>query len=102
MSNAIPMSTDLAQRPSPARVRALQDASARLTSQITAQRAVLELAQAQGDEDESELALVEITLAVHARSMAQQHLERLGVEVPEGRPGLGPESDAETLITPTR
>jgi hypothetical protein len=78
MSLALRPETELAVEPLVHRVRALREARDRYQLQITAQRAVLELAQAQGDEKEAEHALVEITLALHARAVAQRHLERLG------------------------
>ena len=79
MSLALRPETELAVEPLAHRVLALRDARDRYQIQIDAQRAVLELAQAQGDEEEAERALVEITLAVHARAVAQRHLERLGI-----------------------
>ena len=60
-----------------ARLRALQAVEEELTAIITAQRAVLELAQAQGIQDQIEDALVRITINVAARSLARYHLERL-------------------------
>ena len=79
MSLALRPETELVVEPLAHRVLALRDARDRYQLQITAQRAVLELAEAQGDEEEAERALVEITLAVHARAVAQRHLERLGI-----------------------
>lgn len=79
MSLALRPETELAVEPLSHRVRALRDARDRYQLQITAQLAVLELAQAHGNEEEAERALVEITLAVHARAVAQRHLERLGI-----------------------
>ena len=80
MSTALRTPTE----PLPARRRALKTAHDRLSAEIGRQRALLAQAHDRGDQEETERALVEITLAVQARAVAQRHLERLGI--PPGGP----------------
>ena len=59
------------------RLQALIEADERLTRIIVAQQAVLELAEAHGDEQQSQSAQVELLLNVTARAKAREHIERL-------------------------
>ena len=59
------------------RLQYLVEAEERLTRIIIAQQAVLELAEAQGDEQQSQSAQVELLLNVTARAKAREDIERM-------------------------